>query len=101
MTIHCSAQMNEHPPPKDERDFFRVVKVSTALGMGVLAGFLYSLKRVHPDIVFKFTFGTVLIFLAISAFSWVFCDVLARAEGAGAGGVATRKRFLFRWLLWF
>jgi len=99
MAIHCSVQMNELPPPNDERDFFRVVKVSTALGMGVLAAFLYSLKRVHPDIVFKFTLGTVLIFLVVGAISWAFCGVLARAESGGE--MAGRKRFLFRWLVWF
>jgi hypothetical protein len=93
--------MNELPPQKDERDFFRVVKVSTALGVGVLAAFLYSLKRVHPDIVFKFTLGTALIFLVVGGFSWFFCGVLARAGSADGDQSAGRRKFIVRWLLWF
>ena len=92
--------MNEHLPQKDERDFFRVVKIATALGMGGMAAFLYSLKQVHPDIRFQFTAGTILIFFAVAVFSWMFCGVLAKSESAD-GQPANRKRFVIRWLVSF
>jgi hypothetical protein len=92
--------MNEPLPRRDERDFFRVVKISTALGMGGMAAFLYSLKQVHPDIHFRFTTGTVVIFLGVAIFSWKFCDVLAKSENAD-GQPANRRRFVVRWLVSF
>ena len=92
--------MNEPLPPRDERDFFFVVKFSTALGFGCMAAFLYSLKQVHPELSFRFTVGTVLVFLVVAIFSWIFCGVLARSESPG-GGPARRNRFMIRWLVWF
>ena len=56
--------MDQHKPTKDERDFVRVVQAGTALGLGVMAAFLYSLKQVHPSIRLEFTIGTVVTFLA-------------------------------------
>jgi len=96
--------MSEPTPQRDERDFFRVVKLSTALGLGGMAAFLYSLKQVHPDIVFRVTVGTALVFLVVAMFSWVFCGVLARGEHSGdprVGAVPARKRFIVRWLVGF
>jgi hypothetical protein len=92
--------MNELPPPEDERDFFFVVKFSTALGFGCMAAFLYSLKQVHPDLSFRFTLGTVLVFLVVAVSSWIFCGVLAKSESGGDQPVR-RNRFMLRWLVWF
>jgi hypothetical protein len=92
--------MNEPLPQRDERDFFRVVKISTALGMGGMAAFLYSLKQVHPEIHFRFTAGTVLMFFAVAIFSWIFCGVLAKSEDADVQP-ANRRRFVTRWVISF
>ena len=92
--------MNEPPPPKDECDFFFVVKFSTALAFGCMAAFFYSLKQVHPDLRFRFTLGTVLVFLVVAVFSWIFCGVLAKSESTG-GQPHRRNRFMLRWLVWF
>jgi hypothetical protein len=92
--------MNEPDLQKEERDFFRVVKISTALGMGSMAAFLYSLKQVHPEIRFRFSAGTVLIFLVVAIFSWIFCGVLAKSESADRQP-RKRKRFVIRWLVSF
>src|SRR2546427_1033486 len=54
--------MTPHKPSKDEQDFVRVVKVAAALGLGLLAAFLYSIKQVHPSLRLEFTFGTVAAF---------------------------------------
>src|SRR4030095_1725010 len=69
-----------------------------------MAAFLYSLKQVHPDIVFRLTLGTALVFLVVAMFSWICCGVLARGEQSGdkrAGPVPARKRFIVRWLVGF
>ncbi len=92
--------MNEPPPSRNERDLIRVVKLASALGMGGLAAFLYSLKEVHPHIRFEFTFGTVLIALGTAVASWIFCGVMARADIEDHPSVA-RRRFFIRWLIVF
>ncbi len=90
----------EPPPSKNERDLLLVVKLSSALGMGALAAFLYSLKEVHPSIRFEFTAGTVIIALATAGASWIFCGLMARADAEEHPSV-TRRRFFIRWLLFF
>ena len=88
------------PLQRDERDFFRVIKFATALAMGGMAAFLYSLKQVHPDIVFRLTLGTAVIFVVTAVFSWVFCGVLAKGE-QDAPTPTARKRFILRWMVTF
>lgn len=96
--------MASHKPTKDERDFVRVVKSGTALGLGLMAAFLYSLKRVHPHIVIEFGFGTGVAFLVTAAFSWAFCGVLFKGEfneGDNAQAAALTKRRVTRWVIFF
>ena len=96
--------METHKPTKDERDFVQVVKFGTALGLGLMAAFLYSLKQVHPHIVIEFGFGTVLSFLVTAGFSWVFCDVLFKGEfdqGDTEQAAIVRKRRVTRWVVFF
>ncbi|MBK7998753.1 MAG: hypothetical protein IPK15_08550 [Verrucomicrobia bacterium] len=96
--------MELHKPTKDERDFVQVVKFSTALGLGLMAAFLYSLKQVHPNIVLEFGFGTVLAFLVTAVFSWLFCNVLFKGEfdeGDSAQATALKKRRVTRWVIFF
>jgi MFS family permease len=98
--------MNQRQPEKNDRDFFRVVQWASALGMGSMAAFLYSLKQVHPHIRLEVGVGTAVSFLGAAIFSWLFCGRLARtgttdeAGGAGAGD-GRRRRFLVRWLIFF
>ena len=70
---------------KNERDFIFVVKAGTALSMGLMAAFIYSLKSVHPNIQISFTLGTVAAFLIAAVASWKFCAVLYRDETGEAG----------------
>ena len=96
--------MTSHKPTKDERDFIQVVKLSTALGLGLMAAFLYSLKQVHPHIVLEFGFGTVMAFLLTAVFSWLFCNVLFKGEfdeGDGAQAARIKKRRVTRWVIFF
>jgi hypothetical protein len=96
--------MDPRKPTRDEQDFVRVVKLATALGMGLMAAFLFSLKQVHPAIRLEFGFGTLFAFLITGVFSWVFCGVLFRGEfgeGDSAQAAAIRKRRVARWILFF
>ena len=96
--------MDSHKPTKDELDFVRVVKIGTALGLGVMAAFLYSLKQVHPTIVLEFGFGTVLSCAIAAAFSWVFCGVLFKSEfdeGDTERTAALKKQRMVRWTIFF
>jgi len=92
--------MKEPPPSRNERDLLFVVKISSAIGMGVLAGFLYSLKEVHPSLRIEFSAGTVLVALAAAVLSWFFCGIMARADAEEHPNVA-RRRFFIRWLVFF
>src|SRR6185436_12232299 len=86
---------------KNERDLFFVVKLSSALGLGTLAGFLYCLKEVHPNLRLELGVGAVLTFVITAVVSWVFCGAMVRADsevGTPAGRDAARRRFFRRWL---
>src|SRR5437773_3498675 len=96
--------MDQHKPTKDEKDFVRVVKIATALGLGLMAAFLYSLKQIHPSIRLQISLGSFVAFLLTASFSWVFCGVLFKGEFADDGAVpaaALRKKRAGRWLIYF
>lgn len=96
--------MDSRKPTKDELDFVRVLKFASALGLGVMAAFLYSLKQVHPTIELEFNLGTVLAFLITAVFSWLFCGVLFKGEfneGDSASAAAFKKRRVTRWIIFF
>lgn len=96
--------MDPHKPSRDERDFVRVVKVSIAAGLGLLAAFLASIRQVHPDLRIGFGLGTVLAFAATAVFSWLFCGVLFKGEFSGDSSTrasAWRKRRVRRWMILF
>ncbi len=96
--------MDQRKPTKDEQDFVRVVKIAVALGLGVMASFLYSLKQVHPSIRLDLSFGSLLVFLLTAGFSWAFCGVLFKgefSEDGSAQALARRKKQVWRWLVFF
>jgi hypothetical protein len=98
--------MIQPPRNKNERDFIFVVKAGTALSMGSMSGFLYSLKAVHPAIRIEFTLGTVAAFFIAAFCSWKFCALLYRDETGepgddGSHREATQKKFLKRWIIIF
>jgi|GEM_PF-7027998 len=88
------------PSSKNERDLLFVVKLASAMGMGSLAGFLYSLKEVHPNLRLEFGVGAALVALVVAIASWVFCGVMARADVESSPTIA-RRRFFVRWLIYF
>lgn len=96
--------MDQHKPTKDERDFVWVVKAASALGLGLMAAFLYSLKQVHPSIRLEITFGTGVVFLVTAVFTWLFCRVLFKGEFTEEGlprAPGQRKKQVARWIIVF
>ena len=67
-------------PSSDNRDFNRIVKIASALSLGVMAGFIYSVKSVHPSLVFQFSLGTFLVTILFGGLSWGFFGLLFREE---------------------
>ena len=57
---------------KSDRDLFRIMTVSTAIGFGTLAAFLYSLKDLANDVSFVFSTGTVVAFVIGAGAGWAF-----------------------------
>jgi high-affinity Fe2+/Pb2+ permease len=79
---------------KNDRDFYRVVQVSSALGLGIVAAFLYSIREVNPSIRFEFSIGSIVAFLLAAAASWIFWRNLPLRSGESAPAGSKR-----RWLL--
>ena len=69
---------------RHERDLFRIMMVSTALGFGALAAFLYSLRDLKNDVSFVFSTGTVVMFLLGAFAGWAFWAVLRRLMKQGS-----------------
>ncbi len=63
-------------PSKNERDFFKIASVSTAVGFGTLAAFLYSMKDITRDSTLVFSAGTVIVFVVAAAAGWGFWRVI-------------------------
>ena len=98
--------MNATPPQNNNRDFFRVVQFSAALGIGSMAAFLYSLKQVHPNVRLELGWDTLAAFLVAGIFSWMFCGMLAKAGTAETPGMDSGERVrqgksLKRWMVVF
>lgn len=73
--------MQKDDGSKNERDFFRIIKISTALGFGTLAAFLYSMKDILRDPTLVFSTGTIIAFvLAFVAGWWFWSFVEKRAK---------------------
>ena len=96
--------MDQRKPTKDERDFVWVVKAASALGLGLMAAFLYSLKQVHPSIRLEITVGTGIAFLGTAVFTWLFCGILFKGEFNEDGSeqaAGRRKKQVTRWIIFF
>src|SRR5437588_12856112 len=72
--VSQNRRMND--PSKNQKDFFRIVTISTALGFGTLAAFLYSMKDVTHDAQLVFSAGTVIVFVLAAAAGWAFWRIV-------------------------
>jgi len=78
----------------NDRDLTRVIKCSSALGLGLMAAFLYSIKQVTPEFQYKISVGTGVSFAAAAALSWAFSRlVFGKPDSAENGFSNLRKRW--------
>ncbi len=78
----------------NERDLTRVIKCSSAVGLGLMAAFLYSVKQVTPEFKYKISVGTGVSFAAAAALSWAFWRlVFGKANRPAKGLSKLRKRW--------
>ncbi len=79
----------------NDRDLTRVIKCSSALGLGLMAALLYSIKQVTPELQYKISVGTGVSFAAAAALSWAFWRlVFGKPNGSENGFSKPRKRWL-------
>ena len=65
---------------KDGRDFEKLVMWVCSLSIGVMAGFLASLKQVNPAIQIRFSAATVIAFVTGGILTALFLRAVLRAE---------------------
>ena len=65
---------------KNQRDFFRIISISTALAFGVLAAFLYSIKDIGHDPSLEFSAGTVVAFIVAAVAGWSFWRIVLKVN---------------------
>src|SRR2546422_409159 len=80
----------------NDRDLIRVIKYSSALGLGLMAGFLYSIKQVTPELQYKITVGTGVSFAAAAALSWAFWRLVFGKPNSPANGFSEPRK---RWFI--
>ena len=78
----------------NDRDLTRVIKYSSAMGLGLMAAFLYSIKQVTPQFQYRISVGTGVSFAAAAALSWAFWRlVFGRPDITENGLSKPRKRW--------
>src|ERR1043166_2845917 len=84
-TIHPTYGMRSNgmsDPTRNQRDFFLIVKISTALALGTMGAFLYSIKDISHDASLEFSPGTIIVFLVSAAAGWFFWTLVANLSEA-------------------
>jgi len=69
-------------PTRNQRDFFLIVKTATALALGTMGAFLYSIKDISHDASLEFSAGSVIVFLVAAAAGWFFWTLVANLSEA-------------------
>ncbi len=79
----------------NDLDLTRVIQWSSALGLGLMAAFLYSIKQVTPELRYKISVGTGVSFAVAAALSWAFWRLVFGKPDASEKGLSqSRKRWL-------
>lgn len=63
---------------KNERDFFRIASVSTALAFGAMVASVESLRRDAAGYSFQLSVGTAVAFAVGAAAGWLYWNLVAR-----------------------
>lgn len=76
--------MSDQRPKNNDRGLVRVIKFSSAAGLGIMAAFLYSIKQVTPRLRCEISFGTGVSFLLGAILSWYFWRLVFGRPGSAA-----------------
>ena len=66
----------------NQRQLARVVQVASAVGLGAVASFLFSLKSITPSLQFEFSARSLIAGLLAAALSWAFWRIAFRLAAA-------------------
>jgi len=80
----------------NDRDLTRVIKCSSALGLGLMAAFLYSIKQVTPELQYRISVGTGVSFVAAAALSWAFWRLVFGKPNSSENGLSKPRK---RWFI--
>lgn len=79
----------------DDRALIRVIKFSSAIGLGTMAAILYSVKEVSPGFKYHISLGTAVAFLSAVGLSSVFWRVVfGNSHDLNPGLSRVRQRWL-------
>jgi hypothetical protein len=79
-------------PSEHSGTFDKVVTWSAAFSLATAAGFLASVRQVHPTVQFRFSFATVAAFLAAGIFTFTLFRIIFREKDEGAPGTSNSPR---------
>ena len=88
--------MRNKRPANNDRDLTRVIKYSSALGLGLMAAFLYSIKQVTPELQYRISIGTGVAFVAAAALSWAFWRLVFGKPNSSENGLSKPRK---RWFI--
>ena len=80
----------------NDRDLTRVIKYSSAMGLGLMAAFLYSIKQVTPELQYRISIGTGVSFVAAAALSWAFWRLVFGKPNSLEDGLSKPRK---RWFI--
>ena len=80
----------------NDRDLTRVIKCSSALGLGLMAAFLYSIKQVTPEFQYRISVGTGVSFAAAAVLSWAFWRLVFGKPNSSENGLSKPRK---RWFI--
>ena len=80
----------------NDRGLTRVIKYSSALGLGLMAAFLYSIKQVTPELQYNLSIGTGVSFVAAAALSWAFWRLVFGKPNNSENGLSKPRK---RWFI--
>ena len=80
----------------NDRDLTRVIKCSSALGLGLMAAFLYSIKQVTPEFQYRISVGTGVSFAAAAVLSWAFWRLVFGKPNSSENGFSKLRK---RWFI--
>ena len=80
----------------NDRDLTRVIKCSSALGLGLMAAFLYSIKQVTPELQYRISVGTGVSFAAAAVLSWAFWRLVFGKPNSSENGLSKPRK---RWFI--